>query len=154
MMLKNLFKKISQPFLAPDANDPLLALTLAELIKLRIPAKQLDLNSRKLVATSYAGNKLAVLRGRGMDFDESRVYLPGDDIRLIDWRVTARSGTTHTKIYREERERPVYCVADCTSSMWFGSRTTFKAVIAAGDSEKVYRDPANNGGNVSGHGRT
>ncbi len=66
-----------------------------------------------------------------MDFDESRLYLPGDDIRSIDWRVTARSGTAHTKVYREERERPVFVVVDFCASMFFGTRVAFKSVIAA-----------------------
>lgn len=136
MILKKLvkllkhFKRLPQVIQKAPA-DPLAALALPRLIELSAPAKQIDLNSRKLVATTLAGDKLATFRGRGMDFDESRIYQPGDDVRLIDWRVTARSGSTHTKIYREERERPVYCFVDFSPSMWFGTKKTFKAIIAA-----------------------
>jgi uncharacterized protein (DUF58 family) len=66
-----------------------------------------------------------------MEFDEARLYQPGDDIRAIDWRVTARRGKTHTKIYREERERPVLISVDCRPSMDFASRGCFKSVQAA-----------------------
>jgi uncharacterized protein (DUF58 family) len=66
-----------------------------------------------------------------MDFDESRFYQMGDDIRSIDWRVTARTGEAHTKIYREERERPVFVIVDQSASMMFGSRQQFKSVLAA-----------------------
>ena len=61
-------------------------------------------------------------RGRGMDFDEVRIYQPGDDVRSIDWRVTAKTQTPHTKIFREERERPVLVVSDLRGSMFFGSQ--------------------------------
>lgn len=70
-------------------------------------------------------------RGRGMEFDEVRAYHQGDDIRLIDWRVTARTGKTHTKLYREERDRPVLFLADFRPRMHFGTRKAFKSVIAA-----------------------
>jgi len=66
-----------------------------------------------------------------MEFDESRLYQPGDDIRSIDWRVTARSGHTHTKVYREERERPVLLWVDLQQSMFFGTRNYYKSVLAA-----------------------
>ncbi len=129
-MLKTLFKRFTMPF-SNVVSDPLAALTLPELIKLNNTAKQIDLTSRKIVSTTLAGDKLATFRGRGMDFDESRVYQQGDDIRLIYLLVTARSGKTHTKIYHEERERPIYCLVDCSSAMWFGTQNTFKAVVAA-----------------------
>ena len=66
-----------------------------------------------------------------MDYSESRQYHTGDDIRNIDWRVTARTGHTHTKVYIEERERPVYLVVSFSSSLYFGTRDTFKSVLAA-----------------------
>jgi uncharacterized protein (DUF58 family) len=66
-----------------------------------------------------------------MEFDESRLYLPGDDIRNMDWRVTARTGEPHTKVYREERERPVLIWLDLNPSMFFATRGCFKAVAAA-----------------------
>ena len=78
-----------------------------------------------------SGGYLSRQKGRGMEFDEARHYLPGDDIRAIDWRVTARTGKTHTKIYREERERPVFILCDLTASMQFGSQLLLKSVQAA-----------------------
>ncbi|MDA9557122.1 DUF58 domain-containing protein [Vibrio sp.] len=69
--------------------------------------------------------------GRGMDFSEVRLYQPGDDIRTIDWRVTARTGKTHTKIFNEEREKPVIFYVDLTASMYFGSTLLLKSLQAA-----------------------
>jgi len=70
-------------------------------------------------------------RGRGIDFAEVRPYQPGDDIRTIDWRVTARTQIPHTKLFQEEKERPVLILVDQSHSMFFGSRITFKSVVAA-----------------------
>jgi len=105
--------------------------SLKHLIKLRGRSRGLSLKAGKRVASAMAGNYASSFRGRGMDFDESRAYQPGDDIRSIDWRVTARSGTTHTKVYREERERPVFFLIDNSPEMHFGTRSAFKSVIAA-----------------------
>jgi uncharacterized protein (DUF58 family) len=66
-----------------------------------------------------------------MEFDESRLYQPGDDVRNIDWRVTARTGDTHTKLFHEERERPVFIGIDVRSPMFFATRGRFKSVVAA-----------------------
>ncbi len=66
-----------------------------------------------------------------MDFDETRIYQPGDDIRNMDWRVTARTGQPHSKIFKEERERPVFFITDLGASMHFATRGAFKSVIAA-----------------------
>ncbi len=66
-----------------------------------------------------------------MEFDESRIYQPGDDVRNIDWRVTARTGAAHTKVFREERERPVFISMDDRSTMRFATQGRFKSVIAA-----------------------
>lgn len=83
------------------------------------------------VRTHQFGANRSVFRGRGMEFDESRAYQPGDDARAIDWRVTARRGTLHTKLFHEERERPVLLLADLRRSMQFGTRKQFKSVLAA-----------------------
>ena len=80
---------------------------------------------------NQAGIRLSKLRGRGIDFSEVRLYQPGDDIRTIDWRVTARKNKPHTKIFREERERPTMVVVDQTQNMFFGSRVRLKSVAAA-----------------------
>ena len=66
-----------------------------------------------------------------MEYSESRIYLPGDDIRSIDWRVTARTGHTHTKLFHEDRERPVFFVVDLGGHMRFGTLRAFKSVVAA-----------------------
>jgi uncharacterized protein (DUF58 family) len=71
------------------------------------------------------------MKGRGMEYDESRPYQPGDDVRTLDWRVTARTGKPHTKVFREERERPVYICCDFSPSMFFATKGVFKSVIAA-----------------------
>jgi uncharacterized protein (DUF58 family) len=78
-----------------------------------------------------SGLHLSKIRGRGIDFEEFRPYQAGDDIRLIDWRATARTGRAVTKVFREERERPVIIAVDQCSSMFFGSQVAFKSVIAA-----------------------
>ncbi|WP_313932444.1 DUF58 domain-containing protein [Pseudidiomarina fusca] len=77
-----------------------------------------------------SGALLSKVKGRGMEFDEFRHYQAGDDIRAIDWRVTARTGTPHTKLFREERERPVLLVVDFSDSMQFGSQLLLKSVQA------------------------
>lgn len=104
---------------------------LAQLIALRFPAAQLELGTRKRALSNLAGPNKTNFRGRGIDFEEVRAYQPGDDIRTIDWRVTARTGNAHTKLFREERERPVLVVVDQRNSMFFGSRHCFKSVLAA-----------------------
>jgi uncharacterized protein (DUF58 family) len=78
-----------------------------------------------------AGSHLSAFRGRGLEFDSVRSYVPGDDIRAIDWRVTARLGAPHIKLYREERERQVIIGLDMNSYMRFGTRNTFKSLQAA-----------------------
>jgi uncharacterized protein (DUF58 family) len=104
---------------------------LEDLIALRFPARQLRLSRRNRALSVLAGPNKSNFRGRGIDFEEVRNYQPGDDIRSIDWRVTARTGNAHTKLFREERERPVLVAVDQRSSMFFGSSHCFKSVLAA-----------------------
>jgi uncharacterized protein (DUF58 family) len=104
---------------------------LDDLIALRFPARQLNLARRKRALSVLAGPNKSNFRGRGIDFEEVRNYQAGDDIRSIDWRVTARTGTAHTKLFREERERPVLVAVDQRSNMFFGSTHCFKSVLAA-----------------------
>ena len=104
---------------------------LEDLIALRFPARQLRLGRRNRALSVLAGPNKSNFRGRGIDFEEVRSYQPGDDIRSIDWRVTARTGSAHTKLFREERERPVLVAVDQRSSMFFGSSHCFKSVLAA-----------------------
>lgn len=93
--------------------------------------KLLDLSPRSRVKAHLSGGYVSSIKGRGMEFDEARHYQPGDDIRAIDWRVTARTGKTHTKVYREERERPVFVLCDLSSAMQFGTQLLFKSIQAA-----------------------
>ena len=113
-----------------EKGDDIVRVRQSTLIGLNRDARALPLISNSVKA-QMAGGHLSAFRGRGMEFHESRPYQPGDDIRAIDWRVTARSGLTHTKVYREERERPVLLWLDLTRSMFFGTRQCFKSVLAA-----------------------
>ena len=106
-------------------------ISMDELVMLRGAQVELDLRGRKKAMASMAGLHRSSFRGRGIDFDEVRIYQPGDDVRNIDWRVTARTGRAHTKLFREERERPVYLVVDQRQAMFFGSQNAFKSVVAA-----------------------
>ena len=99
------------------------------LIQLRHLANKLPLNSGKIHARQ-GGAYLSSFKGRGMEFDESRMYLAGDDIRSMDWKVTARTNQPHTKVFREERERPVLLWLDLNPSMFFATRGAFKSVVA------------------------
>jgi uncharacterized protein (DUF58 family) len=105
-------------------------LTAAELIALRPRCQALRLPMRQAAASALAGAYRSRFRGRGVDFVESRNYQPGDDIRNMDWRVTARTGKAHTKVFQEERERPVLVVLDASPSLYFGTRRRLKSVAA------------------------
>jgi uncharacterized protein (DUF58 family) len=102
---------------------------LNELISLRRYAQSIQYQPD--MKALRAGLHLSKLRGRGMDFSEVRNYQAGDEIRHMEWRVTARTGRPHVKIYQEERERPVVILADFNPSMIFGTKIAFKSVIAA-----------------------
>lgn len=102
-----------------------------DLIGLRFRAQRLELSIARRARRSMSGAHGSRFRGRGMEFAESRIYQPGDDVRSIDWRVTARTGRPHTKLFQEERERPVILLVDLGASMFFGTRTAYKSVVAA-----------------------
>ncbi|MCB1774912.1 MAG: DUF58 domain-containing protein [Gammaproteobacteria bacterium] len=127
-----------------------IAVDLDELIGLRHEAKHLDLVPRGRVLATRSGGHLSPFRGRGMEFDESRVYQPGDEPRNMDWRVTARSGTPHVKLFREERERPVWLVVDQGPGMRFGTRVAFKSVVAAQAAALLGWAASDNGDRVGG----
>jgi len=101
---------------------------LAELVALRGAAHGLTLRARRPVLAPMQGVHRGA-RGRGLEFEEVRLYVPGDDVRNIDWRVTARRGRPHTRLYREERERPVWLLADLHPGLYFGSRRQFKSAL-------------------------
>lgn len=105
--------------------------TLPELIRAR-PARGLTgFAPSGRVSTHQWGANRSIFRGRGMEFAESRAYQPGDDVKSIDWRVTARTGQPHTKLFQEERERPVHILIDLRAMMQFGTRVRFKSHLAA-----------------------
>jgi len=103
----------------------------AALIAARFVARHINVTRSTRALAQLAGAKRSARRGRGVEFDEVRQYAAGDDIRSIDWRVTARSGEPHTKLFHEERERPVLVTLDLRQPMRFGSRNCFKSVLAA-----------------------
>lgn len=106
-----------------------IAPTLAELVALRATAQRRK--PARQGRHSITGPAASSLRGRGMEYAESREYVPGDDVRHIDWRLTARSGRTHTKLFQAERERVTLIVADTAPALYFGTRIRFKSVQAA-----------------------
>jgi uncharacterized protein (DUF58 family) len=103
---------------------------LAELIKLRPAGESLQL-ARQRVRAKSAGGHLSPFKGRGVEFEEARPYEEGDDLRMIDWRVTARTGKPYTKVFREERDRPVILWLDMRRTMMFATQGAFKAVRAS-----------------------
>lgn len=104
---------------------------LDDLLELRHQAHTLGLSSFHLVNSTLSGLFASVFRGSGLDFDEVREYREGDDVRNMEWHVTARTGTPHLKVFREERERTVLLCVDQGAHMSFGTRGTFKSVQAA-----------------------
>jgi len=105
-------------------------ISLKQLINLSHFAKILDIKRHKQYFNNLNGPHVTNLYGRGMDYAESRIYQPGDDVRHIDWTVSARSNKLHTKIYHKEVENPVYVILDLNPSMYFGTKNAFKSVIA------------------------
>lgn len=103
---------------------------LDELVALRGAARGLSLHARRPAQALLLGGHRSAQRGRGLEFEEVRPYVAGDDPRSIDWRVTARRGRPHTKLFREERERPVWLLVDLHAGMFFGSRRQLKSALA------------------------
>lgn len=116
-----------QPY--PGVNESV-QISVPMLVRLNRHGSILPLDAGRILARQ-SGDYQSPYKGRGMEFDESRPYQPGDDIRNIDWRVTARTGRTHTKLFREERERPIFLWVDFRSPMFFATRGRYKSVLAA-----------------------
>ncbi|GAB4455371.1 MAG: DUF58 domain-containing protein [Anaerolineae bacterium] len=93
--------------------------------------RHIEIRTRRLVNDSFAGEYHAIFKGRGMEFDEVRPYAPGDEVRTIDWNVTARTGHPYVKRYVEERELTVMLLVDASGSGDFGSQGQFKRELAA-----------------------
>lgn len=108
-----------------NPNKTLLPPELAQKIKL------FEIHSRKLIVSGFAGEYRSVFRGQGMEFDEVRTYTPGDDVRLIDWNVSARTGELYIKKHIEEREQTVLLVVDLSKSGDFTTASRTKREIAA-----------------------
>lgn len=106
------------------------AVSLKTLVDLAKPAAALRLGSAQIRAAQN-GNYVSHFKGRGMAFAETRLYQPGDDVRRMDWRVTARTDKPHSKIFQEERERPLFISVDYRPAMAFATRGVFKSVQAA-----------------------
>jgi len=105
--------------------------SLEELIRFQYRAQGFSFLPRQPVHSLLSGRHASRIRGRGLDFEELRGYLPGDDPRTIDWKVTARTGRAHVRVFTEERDRPVLLVVDQRTSMFFGTVTFMKSVTAA-----------------------
>ena len=105
--------------------------SLSDLVALQFQSRGFSFLPRQPVQSLLAGRHASRLRGRGLDFEEIRRYLPGDDIRQIDWKATMRTRKTHSRVYTEERERSVLLVVDQRITMFFGSERNMKSVTAA-----------------------
>jgi len=105
--------------------------SLTELVALQHKARGFSFLPRQPIHSLLSGRHASRLRGRGLNFEEIRRYLPGDDVRQIDWKVTVRTRKTHSRVYTEERERCVLLVVDQRMSMFFGSRRNMKSVTCA-----------------------
>lgn len=112
-------------------HDPRIHVDADQLRRLGPHARALSLLPRQPARSVLNGRHASRLRGRGLNFEELRNYLPGDDVRTIDWKVTARTGEPHIRVYTEERDRPALLLVDQRLSMFFGTRVYMKSVIAA-----------------------
>jgi len=115
----------------PGIQDADIRVDADDLIALRGRAERLKPARAMPARSALAGAHRSGFRGRGMDYRESRHYQAGDDIRNMDWRITARAGHAHVKVFDEERERPVVIIADFGPSMFFASGGAMKSVVAA-----------------------
>jgi len=104
---------------------------LHDLLDMRHYLHKIQLFSTPLQHSALLGLHRSRLRGRGMDFDQVRAYQAGDDARSIDWRVTARTGEVHTKVFHEERERPTFILVEQSLHLFFATTGCFKSVLAA-----------------------
>lgn len=115
----------------PAAPEAGVYVSLKDLIRLQHRTRGFSLLPRQPVQSLLSGRHASRLRGRGLNFDELRRYQPGDDVRLIDWKVTLRTRKTHCRVYTEERDRSVLLLVDQRLTMFFGSVRTMKSVTAA-----------------------
>ncbi len=129
-MLKRWFSSTAVSTPPPEqSGEGVVRLSTRALIALHHQAGSLSLATSK-IRSQQSGGYVSRFKGRGMEFDEVRPYQQGDDVRSLDWRVTARTGKPHTKLYREERERAVLLSVDLRDTMFFATRGAYKAVRA------------------------
>lgn len=119
------------PATAAPAGDPRIHVSMASLRGLEAQSRALSFLPKQAAKSALNGRHASRIRGRGLDFLELREYLPSDDVRAIDWKVTARTGKPFVRVYTEERDRPTLIVVDQRMSMFFGSVRNTKAVTAA-----------------------
>ena len=124
--------------------------SLDQLLSLRFRRGPRLLTRSNTMTGNQAGLRLSKHNGRGVDFAEVRQYQPGDDIRSIDWRVTARKNSPHTKVFREERERPALIFVDQSQHMFFGSIQRLKSVAAAELAARIAWQITSSGDRVGG----
>lgn len=105
--------------------------TLEELQAFRYKARGFSFLPRQPVHSIISGRHASRVRGRGLNFEELRNYMPGDDVRTIDWKVTARLRAPHVRVFTEERDRPAILIVDQRVSMFYGSQRAMKSVVAA-----------------------
>jgi uncharacterized protein (DUF58 family) len=111
--------------------DPRITPPLSALIRLQHQARGFSFQHRQPVRSLLSGRRASRVRGRGLDFEEIRAYRAGDDVRQIDWRASARTGHTQTRVFTEERDRPILLVVELSAAMFFGSAHATKSAIAA-----------------------
>jgi len=110
---------------------PGISIEVDDLVRIRSHLSGISLSNIRRRASYRSGARDIRTRGRGMEYEESRAYVPGDDVRTMDWRIMARTGEAHTKIYAEEKERRFLLAIDLSASMFFGTRYAFKSWTAA-----------------------
>ncbi len=123
--------EIVKPRLPLATGTPNVYVGLDDLVRLRAKARGFTFLPRQPVHSLLAGRHASRMRGRGLNFEELRNYHPGDDIRTIDWRVTARTGEPHTRVFTEERDRPALLVVDQRQTMFYGTQVAMKSYTAA-----------------------
>ncbi len=112
----------------PSAHDPRLAVTLDQLLALQYRSSA---SAARLAGQRRPGDQPSRRRGPGLSFDQLRDYLPGDDVRSIDWRVTRRTGKPHSRVFHQESEQPLQLVVDQRAALYFGSVSRLNSVVVA-----------------------
>ena len=115
----------------PTAQTPISIEDEARAAEILGRVRRMEVRTNRLVDDALAGRYASVFKGRGMDFDRVRNYVPGDDVRTIDWNVTARTGEPHVKLFTEERELTILLMIDVSASADFGSVADSKRELAA-----------------------